>query len=98
MSYKHTHQGEFSLSNLFNALDRRSALRITVYTTLLDLASANDELDILQINKAEVERWLSEWDIPQEDKSAFLKRIADAFSKADEPYETPLSALFLHTI
>ncbi len=55
-----------------------------MYKTLLDLASANDEIDILGIDQAEVDKWLSEWDISSEDKSAFLKLLVDAFQKAGQ--------------
>ncbi|RDX53739.1 PCI-domain-containing protein [Lentinus brumalis] len=73
-----------TLSNLFNAIPRQSGLRLPVYKTLLDLASANDEIDILGIDQAEVDKWLSEWDISSEDKSAFLKLLVDAFQKAGQ--------------
>ncbi|KAI0722310.1 PCI-domain-containing protein [Cerioporus squamosus] len=73
------------LSNLFNAIPRQSSLRLPVYKTLLELASANDELDILGIDQTEVDKWLSEWDVSSEDKSAFLKLLVDAFLKAEQP-------------
>ncbi|KAF7332451.1 Eukaryotic translation initiation factor 3 subunit M [Mycena kentingensis (nom. inval.)] len=69
------------LSNLFNALPRKSPLRIVVYKTLLDLAIANEELDALQLTRTDVEKWLREWDVSPEHKSAFLKTIADAYAK-----------------
>ncbi|KAJ6616235.1 PCI domain-containing protein [Mycena sp. CBHHK59/15] len=72
------------LSNLFNAIPRKSPLRLSVYTTLLDLATSNDELDALQLSRLDVEKWLREWDISAEDKSAFLKSIADAYEKAGQ--------------
>lgn len=80
----HTHTASCRLSNLFNAIPRQSGLRLPVYKTLLDLASANDEIDILGIDQAEVDKWLSEWDISSEDKSAFLKLLVDAFQKAGQ--------------
>ncbi|KAI0294537.1 PCI-domain-containing protein [Russula brevipes] len=72
------------LSNLFNTLPRQSALRPPVYTTLLQLASSNDELHVLQVSRADVEKWLKEWDIAPAEKSAFLKTLVDAFSKAGQ--------------
>lgn len=82
---RHTYAALCRLSNLFNALPRQSGLRLPVYKTLLELASANDEIDILGIDQTEVDKWLSEWDISSEEKSAFLKLIVDAFQKADQP-------------
>ncbi|KAF7294350.1 Eukaryotic translation initiation factor 3 subunit M [Mycena chlorophos] len=69
------------LSNLFNALPRKSPLRLTVYSALLDLAIANEELEALQLTRTDVEKWLGEWDISAEQKSAFLKTLADAYEK-----------------
>ncbi|KAH9927090.1 PCI-domain-containing protein [Epithele typhae] len=82
------------LTNLFNAIPRRSSLRLLVYTALLEQASANDELDILGLSQSEVDKWLSEWEISSEEKSAFLKLIVDTSTKADQAatsYEFQLS-------
>ncbi|KDQ08890.1 hypothetical protein BOTBODRAFT_59098 [Botryobasidium botryosum FD-172 SS1] len=73
------------LSNLFNALPRSSPLRVEVYTALLNLANENQELEVLQISQEDVDRWLSEWEISQDEKSAFLKKIADAYNKSEQP-------------
>ncbi|KAI0758225.1 PCI-domain-containing protein [Fomes fomentarius] len=73
------------LSNLFNAIPRRSALRLSVHKTLLELASTNDELDLLGITQSEVDKWLTEWDISPEEKSAYLKLLVDVYQKAAEP-------------
>lgn len=75
----------YRLSNLFNSISRRSPLRLTVYQTLLDYASANDELELLGISQIEVDKWLSEWEISPEEKSGFLKLIVHAFTKAGNP-------------
>lgn len=75
----------YSLSNLFNVLPRRSSLRLQVYQALLSLAASQDEIDLLGINLADVERWLSEWDIPAEDKSGLLKSVSDAYEAAGQP-------------
>ena len=82
MSY--IHPG--SLSSLFNTLPRHSALRFPVYKTLVELASSNDELYVLQVSRIDVENWLKEWDITPTEKSAFLKTLVDAFSKASQSY------------
>ncbi|PPQ68277.1 hypothetical protein CVT26_006193 [Gymnopilus dilepis] len=73
------------ISNLFNATPRNSPLRLLIYQTILDLATSRDELDVLELSKSNVEKWLSEWDITEEEKASFLKSIVDAYSKADEP-------------
>ncbi|OBZ70215.1 Eukaryotic translation initiation factor 3 subunit M [Grifola frondosa] len=73
------------LSNLFNAIPRRSGLRLLVYKTLLQIASENDELELLGLSDTDVENWLQEWEISPEEKSAFLKLLVDAFAKCGEP-------------
>ncbi|KAI0775891.1 PCI-domain-containing protein [Trametes elegans] len=74
------------LSNVFNAIPRRSPLRLLVYQTLLEYASANDELDIIfGVSQTEVDKWLSEWEISPEEKSGFLKLLVHVFTKAGNP-------------
>ncbi|KAK0461800.1 uncharacterized protein EV420DRAFT_129738 [Desarmillaria tabescens] len=82
------------LSNLFNTLLRTSPLRYLVYNSLLDTALSTDGVEVLQLSRAEVEKWLSEWDISPEEKSTFLKSIVDAYAKSGQPttsYEYSLS-------
>ena len=81
-----THKHHHRLSNLFNAIPRRSGLRLPVYQTLLALASANDDLDVLGLSQSEVEKWLSEWEITPEEKSGFVKLIVDAYKKSEQQY------------
>ena len=40
---------------------------------------------MLQLQKAEVEKWLNEWDIDVEERAAFCKSIADALVKSGQP-------------
>ncbi|KAJ8698776.1 hypothetical protein PTI98_005446 [Pleurotus ostreatus] len=82
------------ITNLFNIVDRRSPLRLTAYNALLDLAIQRDELSIVQPNKENIDRWLSEWDVSSEQKSQLLKKISDAYQQAGDPttsYEYLLS-------
>ncbi|KAI0080812.1 PCI-domain-containing protein [Panus rudis PR-1116 ss-1] len=72
------------LSNLFNTLPRRSGLRLLVHQTLVELISANDELDHLAVPIAEVEKWLSEWEVSPEEKSSFFKHLVDIYSKSGD--------------
>lgn len=51
----------------------------------MNLAVANDDLEILQLSQSEVSKWLSEWDISDDEKAAFLKALVDAYAKAGEP-------------
>jgi translation initiation factor 3 subunit M len=84
-----------SLSNLFNTLPRQSALRLPVHKALLELASSNDELQVVQVSRSDVEKWLKEWDVTPAEKSAFLKTLVDVFSKAGQAYVPPPVGLAL---
>ncbi|KAL0950227.1 hypothetical protein HGRIS_010214 [Hohenbuehelia grisea] len=83
------------LHNLFNAIPHRSSLRLAVYKSRLALAVQQGDLQaVLPSDRATVEKWLSEWDISTEQKSALLKSISDAYAAADEStasYEYQLS-------
>ncbi|GJE84538.1 PCI-domain-containing protein [Phanerochaete sordida] len=68
------------LSNLFNSLPRRSGLRLPVNEALIRAAAAHDELEQLALSLPEIEQWLSEWEVSQEDKSAYLKTLVDTFA------------------
>lgn len=73
------------ISNLFNATPRTSALRLPIYTALLQVAAANGELETLRLSRKDVEQWLQEWDISREERSQFLKSIVDAFIQSGQP-------------
>ncbi|KAJ3719491.1 PCI domain-containing protein [Lentinula raphanica] len=76
------------LSNLFNALPRNSALRLSVYNTILKIAVADGSINALHLSRFSVEKWLGEWDISSEDKSGFLKNIADAYEQTNQPIKS----------
>ncbi|KAI6135191.1 hypothetical protein EDD17DRAFT_45820 [Pisolithus thermaeus] len=73
------------LSNLFNATPRTSALRPPIYTTLLELAASNGQLDIVPFSKQDIDRYLKEWDVSDEEKSQFLKFIVDILVQSGRP-------------
>ena len=75
---------KYSLSNLFNAVPRHSALRLDINQALVKIASENDELEQLQFTEAEVDRWLSEWDVSPEQKSAYLKTLVNVYAQTDD--------------
>ncbi|KAH9482943.1 Eukaryotic translation initiation factor 3 subunit M [Psilocybe cubensis] len=72
------------LSNLFNSLPKSSPLRLSVYRTILQIATSKDNLNALELTKSDVQKWLSEWEITNEEKSVFLKAIVDAYVQAEE--------------
>ncbi|KAG1867291.1 PCI-domain-containing protein [Suillus subalutaceus] len=60
------------LSNLFNATPRNSALRLSIYTTLLQLAAANGELETLRLSRKDNGISLGK------ERSHFLKSIGQS--------------------
>ncbi|KAF9782189.1 hypothetical protein BJ322DRAFT_1111072 [Thelephora terrestris] len=72
------------LSSLFNAIPRNSALRLTVYETLIRQASSHDKVELLQITPESIEKWTSEWAITPEQKFGFLRLLAEVFEKAGQ--------------
>ena len=46
---------------------------------LIRIAASSDELEQLQLSLPEVEKWLSEWDVSQEEKSTYLKTLTTTF-------------------
>ncbi|KAI0787178.1 hypothetical protein BC629DRAFT_1515435 [Irpex lacteus] len=61
-------------------LDSSSTKNIS---TLIQLASAEDELDRLQLSLPEVNKWLSEWEISSEEKSSYLKTLVDTYAQSE---------------
>ena len=53
---------------------------------LLDLTNTNDELHMLEVSRAGVEKWLYGWEITPSEKGAFLERLVDDFSKVGPRY------------
>ncbi|KAF8548255.1 hypothetical protein OG21DRAFT_1423411 [Imleria badia] len=87
------------LFNLFNATPRSSALRPTIYTTLLQVAAGNGDFESFALTKSDVEQWLKEWNVSAEEKSQFLKTIVDTLvqtGKAESAYEYRI--LLVHTL
>lgn len=89
------------LSNIFNSLPPTSANRYAVFTSLLSLANANDELDIITDALTALPSWLSEWKIDGQKKASLLESVASHLQEADQgakAYEFFLSHLrFLGT-
>jgi translation initiation factor 3 subunit M len=57
-------------------------LRLPISTTLVQVAAANGQFEVLALTRSEVERWLKEWNVSDEEKSQFLKTIIDALTRA----------------
>lgn len=64
-----------------------------MYKTLLEVTSANDELETLQLTRLDVEKWMNEWEISPDEKSTFLKHLVDVHEKSGESYVSALTLL-----
>ncbi|KIM58772.1 hypothetical protein SCLCIDRAFT_1218321 [Scleroderma citrinum Foug A] len=73
------------LSNLFNATPRTSALRLPIYTTLLQLAVFNGQLEVVPLSRSNIEHSLKEINVSGEEKSEFLKFIVDILVQSGQP-------------
>ncbi len=74
------------LSNLFNSLPATSALRCTIFNALLNLASANDDLDYLTSSLKALPQWLAQWEVSEADKAACLENVAKALEGAEKEH------------
>ncbi|EIW76303.1 PCI domain-containing protein [Coniophora puteana RWD-64-598 SS2] len=72
------------MSNTFNHSPHSFAIRPLIYTELLKTATANGELNALRLTKDDVDRWLVDWDISDEEKSAFVKQLVDAYQTSGQ--------------
>ena len=61
-----------------------------------DLASTNDELHVLHVSRADVEKWVREWEITPSEKGAFLERLVGVSSKAGQSCVLCPSLRFTH--
>ncbi|KAG6899606.1 hypothetical protein C0993_008767 [Termitomyces sp. T159_Od127] len=73
------------LSNLFNATEHTSSIRPLVYSALVQISSANGDIDALQITRTNIEKWLSNWNIAPTEKASFLKTISGAYEAESQP-------------
>ena len=62
-------------------IPRRYSLRLYVLQDLLKIAAENDEVEVLNLVPADVNRWINEWDITGEQKSELFKSIADTYDR-----------------
>ncbi|CAO1622844.1 unnamed protein product [Parajaminaea phylloscopi] len=70
------------LSNIFNSLPPSAPTREAVFLALVDVASSNDELDLLSPALAALPHWLAQWNIPESRKAAVLEQVASKLEPA----------------
>ncbi|KAF9167133.1 hypothetical protein DFQ26_005745 [Actinomortierella ambigua] len=65
------------LSNIFNILPANSAQRLTVFSTIVDLAAASDEIDLVIPQLPYVSAWIQEWGVSVDEERALYLSLSD---------------------
>lgn len=79
-----------SLSNVYNSLPATSRLRETTFLALVEVAAANDDLDLVSPALSSLPHWLAQWNISEQRKAAVLDTVAnklEASHAAERAYE-----------
>ncbi|KAG0365882.1 hypothetical protein BC939DRAFT_520168 [Gamsiella multidivaricata] len=76
------------LSNIFNILPANSPLRLSVFTSIVDLAVASDDMDLVLPQLQYVPSWISEWGIAPEAERTLLLTLADHLKTSGNPYQS----------
>lgn len=67
------------LNLLFQGLEEKSALRYTVYFTMLKLATKSDFVQLLNPDVDDIKSWLSLWDVGVAQSQLLLRTLHEAF-------------------
>ncbi|KAI8597836.1 hypothetical protein EDD21DRAFT_384327 [Dissophora ornata] len=76
------------LSNIFNILPANSPLRLAVFTSIVDLAVASDDMDLVLPQLQYVSSWLSEWGVSVDAERTLLLTLADRLKESGNPYQS----------
>ncbi|KAI1321041.1 hypothetical protein EDD11_008622 [Mortierella claussenii] len=76
------------LSNIFNTLAANSALRLNAFTSIVDLAVASDDMDLVLPQLQYVSSWINEWGVDIEAERALLLTLSDRLKESGNPYQS----------
>ncbi|KAF9350949.1 hypothetical protein BGX26_010932 [Mortierella sp. AD094] len=76
------------LSNIFNILPANSPLRLSVFSSIVDLAVASDDMDLVLPQLQYVPSWISEWSVGVEAERTLLLTLADRLKESGNPYQS----------
>ncbi|KAF9423626.1 hypothetical protein BGZ94_008221 [Podila epigama] len=76
------------LSNIFNTLPANSSLRLSVFTSIVDLAAASDDMDLILPQLQYVSSWVKEWGVGSEEERVLLLTLSDRLKGADFQYQS----------
>ncbi|KAF9898712.1 hypothetical protein BX616_003693, partial [Lobosporangium transversale] len=73
------------LSNIFNTLSANSSLRLSVFNSIVDLAVASDDMDLVLPQLQYVSSWVSEWGVNIQAERDLLLTLSDRLKKTGNP-------------
>ncbi|KAF9987907.1 hypothetical protein BGZ75_010315 [Mortierella antarctica] len=76
------------LSNIFNTLPANSPLRLPVFTSIVELAVATDDMDLVLPQLQYVPSWISEWGVGVEAERTLLLAVSDRLKETGNQYQS----------
>ncbi|KAG0013095.1 hypothetical protein BGZ81_001239 [Podila clonocystis] len=76
------------LSNVFNTLPANSPLRLSVFTSIVELAVASDDMDLVLPQLQYVPNWVSEWGVGADAERTLLLTLSDRLKEAGFQYQS----------
>ncbi|CAO3570328.1 unnamed protein product [Mortierella alpina] len=76
------------LSNIFNTLPANSPLRLPVFTSIVELAVASDDMDLVLPQLQYVPSWISEWGVGVEAERTLLMTVSDRLKETGNQYQS----------
>ncbi|KAF9392608.1 hypothetical protein CPB97_000061 [Podila verticillata] len=76
------------LSNVFNTLPANSPLRLSVFTSIVDLAVASDDMDLVLPQLQYVPNWVSEWGVGADAERTLLLKLSDRLKETGFQYQS----------
>ncbi|KAF9966706.1 hypothetical protein BGZ70_001541 [Mortierella alpina] len=76
------------LSNIFNTLPANSPLRLPVFTSIVELAVASDDMDLVLPQLQYVPNWISEWGVGVEAERTLLMTVSDRLKETGNQYQS----------
>ncbi|KAF9356145.1 hypothetical protein BGX26_005656 [Mortierella sp. AD094] len=76
------------LSNIFNTVPANSPIRLEVFTAIVDLAVASDDIDLVLPQLQYVPSWLSEWGVGVEAERTLFLTLSDRLKETGNQYQS----------
>ncbi|KAF9111979.1 hypothetical protein BGX27_004160 [Mortierella sp. AM989] len=76
------------LSNIFNTVPANSPVRLDVFTAIVNLAVASDDIDLVLPQLQYVPSWISEWGVGVEAERTLLLTLSDCLKETGNQYQS----------